>query len=89
MAKKTYTPDKVIREITGWPHDHNYGLHLLAEQQLGIERQRITTLVKPGNRGVIPKEFLKLLLAAHQEGVLSTLIERTQGIEIETEDKKG
>ena len=87
MVKKTYTPDKVIREITGWPHDHNYGLHLQAEQKLGIERQRITTLVKPGNRGVIPKAFLRLVLAAHQEGILSNLIERMKKIEIETEEK--
>ena len=87
MTKKTYTPEEVIREITGWYHDHNYGLHLQAAQQLSIERQRITTLVKPGNRGVIPKAFLRLVLAAHQEGILSNLIERMKKIEIETEEK--
>jgi hypothetical protein len=89
MAKKSYTPDQVIREITGWPHNHNYGLHLQAAKKIGIERQRITTLVKSGNRGVIPKAFLKLLVAAHQEGILSVLIERAKGIKIETEETRG
>lgn len=87
LTKKEYTPEEVIRAITHWQPAHKYGLYSKAGQLLGIEAQRVRTLTTQGRRGVIPIVLLRLLMAAHQEGILSNLIERMHKIEIETEGK--
>ena len=87
MTEEKYTPEQVIRAITNWQHGHKYGLYTTAGELLGIEAQRVRTLTTQGRRGVIPIVLLRLLMAAHQEGILSKLIERMHKIEIETEEK--
>ena len=86
MTKKKYTPEEVIRAITNWQHGKKYGLYSKAGDMLDIEAQRVRTLTTQGRRGVIPIVLLRLLMAAQQEEILPSLIERMKKIEIETEE---
>jgi hypothetical protein len=87
LPKEKHTPEAVIRAITNWQSGHKYGIYARAGELLGIEAQRVRTLATQGRRGVIPIVLLRLLMAAHQEGILSNLIERMHKIKIDTEGK--
>jgi hypothetical protein len=87
LEQKTYTPTQVIREITNLDKTNAYGMQSGLAKRLDIPTQRVNTMVKPGPKSVLAKTLLRLLLAAHQEGILQQLFERMRSIKIEPEQK--
>lgn len=88
MTEVKYTPEQVIRAITNWQHGHKYGLYSKAGKLLGIEAQRVRTMTTAGRKGVITSAFLRLLMAAKEDGSLLRLTETMKQIDIETEMDK-